>query len=73
MSPGHPHVSFGSLWKSLDSGYTHAELVMRYKHRCTDEYYSSPHGPARIGENPKSRVPAQELTNYMYMHMCMYM
>jgi len=22
MSPGHPHVSFGSLWKSLGSGYT---------------------------------------------------
>ena len=28
MSPGHPHVSFGSLWKSLGSGYTRNSLCV---------------------------------------------
>jgi hypothetical protein len=36
MSPGHPHVSFGSLWKSLGSGYTRNSLcVTKFAARTT--------------------------------------
>ena len=57
MSPGHPHVSFGSLWKSLGSGYTRNSLcVTKFAARTSTQGRPTTLGGADEGQLSASRA-----------------